>query len=117
MNAGEVVILSTAEWVVAVSVIGGICIGWIHGYSSGKNRVAKIPKSSVPKPPEIKDDAAGMMLGDAAILPEGIVPKVSDVQFSVAGTPRPVPWHLRKRELEAASRTKRKARDEYREMA
>lgn len=36
--------------------------------------------------------------------------------FSVAGRPRTVPWHIRRKELEAAARTKRKKRESFQEF-
>ncbi len=35
--------------------------------------------------------------------------------FSVAGPPKPAPWRFRRREIESQHRTKRKAREEFRE--
>jgi hypothetical protein len=34
--------------------------------------------------------------------------------YAVTGTPRHIPWHIRKREREAATRTKRKQIEEFR---
>jgi hypothetical protein len=41
--------------------------------------------------------------------------KVEDISFSVTGKPRAVPWHIRRRELEEAARTKRRRYESFRE--
>lgn len=37
--------------------------------------------------------------------------------YAVSGTPRHIPWHIRRRELEAQHKTKRRQRDQFREEA
>jgi hypothetical protein len=50
-------------------------------------------------------------------IPAETAPEVkAEEEYAVAGQPRKPSWRVRKRELEAAEKTKRKQRDEYREI-
>lgn len=47
---------------------------------------------------------------------EPTVPVPSEA-YAVTGEPRRIPWHIRKKQLEAGARKKRQQRDEYRSIA
>lgn len=43
-------------------------------------------------------------------------PKKPDSDYAVSGTPRHIPWHIRKREREAAARTRRRQLESLRDI-
>lgn len=50
-------------------------------------------------------------------LPSEQTETAAGAAFDVSGKSRPIPWRIRKKELESQHRTKRRQRDEYRESA
>lgn len=96
MNAGEVVILSTA---VSAAVSYVVATFVLH-------------KTKEPHQDDIAHPSNQATERTFEIVAES---RLSD--YAVTGDPRPVPWRIRKREKESAARTKRRAREEFREEA
>ncbi len=54
---------------------------------------------------------------DLTLDPGEVEPIISSDVYAVTGEPRRIPWHIRKKQLEAGARKKRQQRDEYRSIA
>lgn len=97
---GEVVILSTA---VSAAVSYGMN-HWTRKPRNAKGQYAPRKRKAEP-------------VVEALPEPQEVAVEVAGEAYSVSGGPHVIPWRLRKREREAATRTKRAARDSFREEA
>jgi hypothetical protein len=122
VNAGDVLILS----------IGSIAAAW--GYLRYRSMSAWAREKRL-EAEGLAKDLFAMKLANAALGDEveagnseraAMAERIAELEaaeaeksaatYAVSGVPRAVPWHIRRRELEQSARTKRKKRDEFREI-
>jgi hypothetical protein len=95
--------------------VGGALVALLHEAEWFKRHIAdEAPEESDQFPDVVAESTAAMEALGLKRAPYPGPLKPID-QFDVTGKPRAVPWHIRKRELEEAARTKRRRLESFRE--